>query len=108
VPIVLFCVGPLYYAFVTSVGSGTQALQPHLFPTSWSLESYVAVFASNRSLEHRQLFGDRGAAVGGACCSGSSRSMRWAACSFVARAAAGELSLRVHVPQIAMLSGFSS
>jgi len=44
VPIVLFCVGPLYYAFVTSVGSGTQALQPHLFPTSWSLESYVAVF----------------------------------------------------------------
>ena len=44
VPIVLFSVGPLYYAFVTSLGGGTQALQPHLLPVSWSLESYVAVF----------------------------------------------------------------
>jgi len=43
-PIVLFSVGPLYYAFVTSVGRGAQALQPHLLPVSWSLESYVAVF----------------------------------------------------------------
>jgi len=43
-PIVLFSVGPLYYAFVTSVGHGAQALQPHLLPISWSLESYVAVF----------------------------------------------------------------
>ena len=43
-PIVLFSVGPLYYAFVTSVGHGAQALQPHLLPVSWSLENYVAVF----------------------------------------------------------------
>jgi len=43
-PIVLFSVGPLYYAFVTSVGRGAQALQPRLLPVSWSLESYVAVF----------------------------------------------------------------
>jgi trehalose/maltose transport system permease protein len=43
-PIVVFCVGPLYYAFVTSVGRGTQALQPHLLPASWSLDNYLAVF----------------------------------------------------------------
>jgi len=43
-PIVLFSVGPLYYAFTTSVASGAHALEPHLFPRSWSFESYVAVF----------------------------------------------------------------
>ncbi len=44
VPIVLFSVGPLYYAFVTSTGRGAQSLQQHLFPESWSLENYFAVF----------------------------------------------------------------
>jgi trehalose/maltose transport system permease protein len=43
-PIVLFSVGPLYYAFVTSVASGTQALQTNLVPRSWSPASYIAVF----------------------------------------------------------------
>jgi len=44
VPIVVFSVGPLYYAFVTSIGHGAQALEPHLLPTTWSLENYIAVF----------------------------------------------------------------
>ena len=44
VPIVVFSVGPLYYAFVTSIGHGAQALEPHLLPTTWSLENYLAVF----------------------------------------------------------------
>lgn len=44
VPIVLFCVGPLYYACVTSLGSGAQALQPHLIPRDWSIASYLSVF----------------------------------------------------------------
>lgn len=43
-PIVLFSVGPLYYAFTTSVAGGAHALEPHLIPKSWSLESYAAVF----------------------------------------------------------------
>lgn len=44
IPIVVFSIGPLYYALITSLGRGTQALQARLWPASWSLDNYAAVF----------------------------------------------------------------
>ena len=106
-PIVLFSVGPLYYAFVTSVASGTQALQINLLPKSWSLASYVAVF-------HEQPFGwsivnslaIAGAAVAVALLLGLIAAYALGRLQFRGRGVLLATFLCVSMfPQIAMLSG---
>jgi len=106
-PILLFSVGPLYYAFVTSVGRGTQALEPHLFPASWSLENYVAVFREQPfgwSILNSLLIA--GAAVGVALLLGLIAAYALGRLQFGGRSVLMASFLCVSMfPQIAMLSG---
>jgi trehalose/maltose transport system permease protein len=106
-PIVLFSVGPLYYAFVTSVGRGSQALQPHLLPASWSLESYIAVFREQPfgwSIVNSLLIA--GAAVGVALLLGLIAAYALGRLQFRGRGMLLASFLCVSMfPQIAMLSG---
>lgn len=106
-PILLFSVGPLYYAFVTSVGRGTQALEPHLFPAAWSLENYVAVFREQPfgwSILNSLLIA--GAAVGVALLLGLIAAYALGRLQFGGRSVLMASFLCVSMfPQIAMLSG---